>query len=1145
MTDLFLDVLNTSFAATWVVLAVVLVRPFLKKAPRWMVCGLWALVAARLLIGGGITAPFSMIPSAEVIPPQSLYDQAPVIHSGIPIVDNTINPVYTESLRANPVASVNPLQIWTAVFANIWILGMAALGIWALISWFRVRRQVRESIPTEDGVFLCDRIASPFIFGLFRPKIYLPSDLSDYARGHVIAHELAHLRRRDHWWKPLGFALLTVNWFNPAMWLAYILLCRDIEMACDEKVVREFSLEEKKAYSTALLRCSVNSRRITACPLAFGEVGVKARIKSVLNYKKPAFWVVLITLVVSTVLAVGLLTSPEPGAEDPWCLLTLKQGTLYGNEELTGAAADALHELLRELPNQQVTPAPALTWNQYSDDSDASFTIIPEDQTGNSYGLFRTAEHGWVGFCREPESGDSAWYFDGSGLDRFLASYEAELQQAGTCFSPSEGATLSLEFQTVIKDGLQLRAGIPCLEQGESHIHWEYEPLKDEIGFRCRPIGKKDWMEVRFHDYTQWLDHYTSDNEPITLQNGASGTLYHWDDTARWSEITLYTTKGLLHIKAPNKELTITDWKKDDYRMALAIVGTMRMTENGTSLFGITNPLGITLEIEEVSPNGATVVASHNDTYQHDTHWDEIKTWPSWSIQEYRDGTWVDLLPEDITWSVEFDPVPIGGSRSYNLNWSQMIGILGPGRYRIAMTFAGCVQFEPNQSPKGCIIQTCYMEFDMNSLGISLHLENITPDGATLVCTQDGTIWQQIITGIDWNLERYENGEWVSLMPESMFWTTEAYPIPIGGSRSFGINWNRIVGALEPGQYRIAKTFQAYPVPGGTKSTTQGVTQTCYAVFEVNPLGITLHMENITPGGGTLVCTQDGTGWEHITTGSDWTLEQFTADGWVSILPESTTWNDMAYLINQSDTTSWYLDWSKTVGELEPGFYRVGKTFTGMGKFKIDGTCATGEMQRQTCYTEFLIDSPAIQTQPEISFSPALIQAVKDDWIAYEALSPEARSASSKTPGYCAREFDNWAEVVEFVGMEVANPLEGLQTLEKGNWAAAPVGYNGGSRFYVSFSGTREGHVQQVTINSGYRRDGMRVGVKAEIYSDSPSSTPSGVITEDSGDAYEARTASLIRDPIQYTIRVMGELGTGDELMALLQELLPYFDEMP
>ena len=263
MTDLFLTILNLSFSATWVVLAVVLARLLLKKAPRRLVCALWALVALRLLFGG-IEAPFSLLPSTELIPPESLFDQAPELHIGISGIDDAVNPIYSESLRPTPGASVNPLQVWLAVFANVWVLGMGVMAIWAGVSCYRVRRQVRACIPAEEGVYLCDRIASPFIFGLFRPKIYLPSDLGGASRAHVIAHERAHLTRKDHWWKPLGFLLLSVHWFNPLLWLAYVLLCRDIELACDEKVVHNFGAEEKKAYSAALLRCSVGTARSAA-----------------------------------------------------------------------------------------------------------------------------------------------------------------------------------------------------------------------------------------------------------------------------------------------------------------------------------------------------------------------------------------------------------------------------------------------------------------------------------------------------------------------------------------------------------------------------------------------------------------------------------------------------------------------------------------------------------------------------------------------------------------------------------------------------------------------------------------------------------------------------------------------------------------
>lgn len=310
MTELFLNILNASFAGSWVVLVVILARLVLKKAPRWVVCALWALVAVRLLWPILPQSPISLIPSAEIIAPDSLYAQAPVIHSGLTVLDNAVNPAYTASLRPAPGASVNPLQVWLAVFANLWVLGAVLMGLWALVSCLRVRRLVRESIRERDNIFLCDRMDSPFIFGLLRPKIYLPSSLSDGDKRHVLAHEMAHLHRRDHWWKPLGFLLLTIHWFNPSMWLAYLLLCRDIEMATDERVVRELSLADKKSYSSALLSCSVSRRRIAACPLAFGEVDVKQRVKSVLHYRKPAFRAVLVSLVLVGLLAACTLTNP-------------------------------------------------------------------------------------------------------------------------------------------------------------------------------------------------------------------------------------------------------------------------------------------------------------------------------------------------------------------------------------------------------------------------------------------------------------------------------------------------------------------------------------------------------------------------------------------------------------------------------------------------------------------------------------------------------------------------------------------------------------------------------------------------------------------------------------------------------------------
>ena len=1024
MTELFLDVLNASYAASFVVLAVILARLPLKKAPRWMVCALWALVAVRLLVPGILETSFSLVPSREIIPPQSLYDAAPQIQSGFDSIDKAVNPVYSESLRPAPGASVNPLQVWLAVFANVWFLGALVMGLWALVSCIRVRRRLRERVRVEGNIFLCDNIDSPFIFGLFRPMICLPGTLGEEARQHVIAHERAHLARRDHWWKPLGFLLLTINWFNPLMWVAYILLCRDIEMACDEKVIRDLAVEEKKSYSAALLSCSINPRQITACPLAFGEVGVKQRVRSVLNYKKPAFWVILVTAAVAIALAVGLLTNPKSGdAESRWdsvlyiqegrAVKTLPEdavavGTLdsilvqeigqpeYHHPDQNGQAvhldgsytgqplhlADGVlylmepggkswlpfaakhttldvHDLLKQdvqcnfvLRGSEVSiseflsddakatlrellaPAsleaqPTLGWtwemNAVNYVEDLCFVIDNRDFTRHA--LLTRREEGWLMVYRDEGWAISAWTFQSPELDAFIAPWQGELAFAQAQFSPfaAEDAPVHLEYLTAALPDVSVRLGVPGINIGTdvTDAYWEYQShvaYQDRtIEIRCRPFGREDWMRICYRDQSEPLSTYGFVEMELTLANGVTGTLYHANDPERWSEIVLNTTRGQLYVTAPNAALQQTDWTSDDYRMALAILSTMSLTENGNSLFGEGNPLGLT-------------------------------------------GT----------------------------------------------------------------------------------LENLTPSGATLVIHQDGTLWDKIITGSDWMLEQKVDGEWVSIMPESMVWTTVAYLLDPGCSWPCPLNWGQIVGELGPGEYRVGKHFTG----------------------ERSPM-FTLGLES--------------------------------------------------------------------------------------------------EEVEQTCYAEFTIEAPETVLPAPVGFSAELQQILRNDWAAYEAMSPQQQLFSSRMPGHCVREFENWADVEEFVGINIPNPLENLEGLDRGSWTAMPVGYSGASRFYITWYGDREGRVQWVDVRSGYRRDGMRISVSAALYADSPEndsleegwgieherlrylqSCPNGetLIVAEPGEEYEARTGYLARGPILYSIRVIGGHGNGDAAQALLEELLPHFEEI-
>ncbi len=355
MDAVFLRLLNMSLSAAVLVVAVVLLRAVFYKAPRWLHCLLWALVAVRLLCPITLESSLSLMPDTEaalsVVTGQSSEPQkedAPPI-TDTPVVDTPVGdtpitdtPVETPPVGGvisppavtptpdtppsihvvtptpevsvstpTPEVSVDPWQVAVTVASYVWLAGVAAMAIYAAVTTLRLRRRVREAARITNRVWCGDHIRTPFILGVFRPRIYLPSDLSGAARDSVLAHEQAHLHRGDHWWKPLGFLLLTVYWFNPLMWVAYILLCRDIEAACDERVVRNMTAADRKMYSEALLSCSAPRRLVVACPLAFGETGVKSRIKSVLSYKKPTVWIIVAALLVSTVAGVCLLTDPK------------------------------------------------------------------------------------------------------------------------------------------------------------------------------------------------------------------------------------------------------------------------------------------------------------------------------------------------------------------------------------------------------------------------------------------------------------------------------------------------------------------------------------------------------------------------------------------------------------------------------------------------------------------------------------------------------------------------------------------------------------------------------------------------------------------------------------------------------------------
>lgn len=314
MAEIFQKALNMSIAAGWLILAVIALRLLLRRAPKRFRLLLWAVVGLRLALPWSIESALSLIPSAQTLPEGIMLERAPVLDTGISALNGAINPGFTAAFTPELGVSANPLQVLLPIAAAFWMLGAAAMLLWALVSWLRLRKRVREAVRLEENVYECE-ITSPFVLGLFRPRIYLPFSLENGERELVLAHERAHITAGDHIIKPLGWLLLAAHWYNPLVWLAYALFCRDIELACDERVVRGLSLSDRADYSQALLDLSRPRGGVRACPLAFGESSVKGRVKSVLCYKKPAFWLVLLAVVVCVGAAVCFLTDPKEEAE--------------------------------------------------------------------------------------------------------------------------------------------------------------------------------------------------------------------------------------------------------------------------------------------------------------------------------------------------------------------------------------------------------------------------------------------------------------------------------------------------------------------------------------------------------------------------------------------------------------------------------------------------------------------------------------------------------------------------------------------------------------------------------------------------------------------------------------------------------------
>ncbi len=463
MTELFLEVMNRSISASWLVGAVLLARVLLKRCPRWVTMLLWAMVAVRLVCPALPESPVSLVPSTQTIAPEIMLDWSPQIDTGIPVLNEAVNPVIAESFAPEPAASANPLQILIPVAAAVWILGMGVMGLYTLGSYWLLQRKLRTATVLRYNIYQSEYVPTPFVLGIWKPRVYLPYTMSQENILYVIAHEKAHIRRRDHWWKPLGFLLVTVYWFNPVLWLGYRAFCRDIELACDEAVIRNMNNQQRADYAGALLACSVRPHTLAACPLAFGEVGVKTRIKSVMHYRKPAFWILLVAAVLCLAVAVCFLTDPKTvsqsgvsyhyGTVVDQAMSAVKEGSRESREYISLRCDDGQELLLWAKDSGTTLPdvRGQHVWVRSEKEAFADRRIVTK---------VAITEHTWADNLEEAIHNailDYNWY--SSHADRFCsASYVTLASEAGGRASENAAETVTVyglaRYSTfVLRDG--------------------------------------------------------------------------------------------------------------------------------------------------------------------------------------------------------------------------------------------------------------------------------------------------------------------------------------------------------------------------------------------------------------------------------------------------------------------------------------------------------------------------------------------------------------------------------------------------------------------------------------------------------------------------------------------------------------------
>ena len=679
MYEVFTKLLNMSIMASVLAVFVMLLRLILKKVPRKYICILWALVAIRLIIPMGFFSNLSFYNVMDVPTDESgqieyfqytSHAEKPEIVFTVPVVS------HEEYTVEHEVTTSHTKDLYLPVIINIWIVGVAFMILSAFISFIRLKGEVAASVRKEGRIYTCDDISSPFILGIIMPRIYIPSGMPDEIREHVIAHEQAHLRRLDHLWKPLGFFILSIHWFNPVIWVSYILLCRDIEAACDEKVISGMDKEKISGYSEALLTCATHRRLITACPVAFGETDVKSRVKNVLNYKKPAFWVIIIAVIACIVVAVCFLTNPI-GTDDPTDITD--ESALYEPPILTVVYDGKEYK-------QAYGPS---TWNYIDEDgkghgftSDGVHPLFDNYMNGRIINGNDSVGHMRLSFAREPESVYVRYWSDifmndpDSYEDNYSeASYDPETGEIGF----QTGSGLIFEVKGTWPEGTACYSFYLTMEGGsESRLTSSEGTVTEVVGAQAVVVYTVYAGTVTEVGYDDERGNYVI----ITDQYGSVSGYDHLSE--------VYVYEGF--------ELNVG-----------AAVGNRYFD------IGIDNPIGLTMSVKTVRPGGCDLVFEQSGVSVDGS----LITGCAYDLQQLNEsGEWVGFFPETLAWNEIAYDILKGTTTELSVTWEVICGQLPAGHYRIVKSV---MHFKTDG---GYDTYLLYAEFDMGNGADSVMSEN-------------------------------------------------------------------------------------------------------------------------------------------------------------------------------------------------------------------------------------------------------------------------------------------------------------------------------------------------------------------------------------------------------------------------------------